>query len=66
MSLYPLSEGKLLIKFISSDPRQIVTPCIKKHGIYKAFGALHGQRLSGTDLTVKLKQTLLVIGGGIL
>ena len=54
VSRYTGLEGKLLIKFISSDFGKIISPCIEEHALYKGTRALLRKRLAGTYLFVEL------------
>ena len=47
-------EHQLLIKFISSDFRQIISSGVKKHRIDQAFRTLHAERLARTVLFIQL------------
>ena len=49
----PIAQHQLLVEFITSHLCQIITPGIKEHGVDQALGALHRQRLAGTDLAVQ-------------
>ena len=57
---------KLLIKFITSDLCQIIPSRIEEHGCNQAFRTLYRKRLARSDLLVKLQQTFLIVGRGIL
>ena len=56
----PVAEHQLLIEFVASDPGEVIASGIKEHACHQALGALHCERLAGTDLFIQLKKTCLV------
>ena len=47
-----VSEHQLFIEFISADLGKIISSGVKKHSRDQAFCAVHGKRLTGTDLLI--------------
>ena len=66
MSCDTVAERKLLCKFISSHMRKVITSCIKEHTLDKTSRIIYIKRLTGTQLLIKLKDTFIHAGGGIL
>ena len=61
----PIAQHQLLVEFITSHLCQIITPGIKEHGVDQALGALHRQRLAGTDLAVQFQKAILIASLGL-
>ncbi len=61
-----VAEGKLLIKFIASNLRQIIAARVKQHCVDQTVCRIHRQRLAGTNLFIQLEQTFLIIAGRVL
>ena len=59
-------EMKLLIKFITSDFGKVISSRIEEHCHNQALCALYCKRLARTDLLIQLKETFLIVCGGIL
>ena len=47
-----VAERQFFIEFITSDFRQIITPCVKEHIVNQALCAVHSQRLTRTELFI--------------
>ena len=62
----PVPEHQFLVKFISADLCQIISPGVKKHRHNQALRTLHAERLAGTNLFIQLKQTLLIVFRSVL
>ena len=61
-----VAKRQLLVEFIAANLCKVISSGIEEHGIDQAVCALHGKRLTGTNLLVQLKQTLLVGMSGVL
>ena len=59
LALETVGDSKLFIVFIASHPGQVVTPCVKKQGVYMGLGAFNSRGLAGAELPVNLQQGLL-------
>ena len=57
----PAAKRQFFVEFISSDLGQIITAGIKKHSVNQTLRAVHGQRLSRTDLLVQFQKAFLII-----
>ncbi|GFI24855.1 hypothetical protein IMSAGC011_03659 [Lachnospiraceae bacterium] len=63
--LNPIFQCKFFVKLISTYFCQVISSGVKKHCCHKIFCTVQTKRLSRTNLTVKLLQTLLIIIGSI-
>ena len=54
-------QGKLFVKFITSNLRKVISSGIKEHRSNKIFRAVQAERLTRTNLAVKLLQAFLII-----
>ncbi len=60
-----VAEGKLFIKFITSDLCQIIAPHVKKHAVDQAFRAVHRKRFARTEFLIQFQKTILIVLGRI-
>ena len=66
MSGNAVAKRQLLVEFIAANLCKVISSGIEEHGIDQAVCALHGKRLTGTNLLVQLKQALLIGMSGVL
>ena len=61
-----VAKHQLLIELIASYLRQIISSRIEEHAHDQALCAVHGQRLTRTNLLIQLQKTFLIALCGIL
>ena len=61
-----VAKTELLVVFIAAHLGQIVSSRIEEQHLYQVVGALESRRLAGSELSVNLFKTLVVIFGRIL